>query len=741
MASQDSITIQSSALDEDFLDHGISVSAILGTYNSAMSAAPPIISGSGVLAGDIYPVSITIIHDFKETLQFPDLKERIDVSTETGGANFISVIPDGLTALVETTVTINMVSSGAGYNNTLGAYTIGADGTIQAVELAYTNVKTPLSAKSAELKALGKEESALAKTIVTSEKSITDTENKIVKDTDSLNKWIEKIAQIEAKTTLTKGDQAKIDSYQKQIDKLNNALEAHAQKIAGLSEKIDVSQARLDEIIAEKAALANAYSYEYSLDAQYGDTLGLFIISDGDRKNAGYSNIDLENGELRFVFNLGQDTERLATIHDSAANITLVHSLNGVDTILKGDVYHSLERGASALINPDGKEHSISGVVDSENPDTLRVGFEDLRNLGDADYNDVVFDIQFATRTIEAPDTVFNDEIHGSALNDDITGGRGHDVIYAYAGNDTVYGDEGDDVIYGGEGSDLLRGGIGNDILHGETGKDVLVGNEGNDILYGGDSDDTLYGNDGNDTLYGGNHNDNLSGQDGDDFLYGEDGNDTLSGGVRNDFLSGGIGDDLLHGDDGDDVIYGGDGADKVYGGAGNDTVYGEAGADVLYGGDGHDTVFGGDGDDNIVGDAGDDVLHGGLGRDRLYGGDGNDILTFGEGADLLYGQAGADTFKAYETEFKFTEMAFVLDFSAADGDKIDITELLNQFNPDTDNIRDFVNIAQGANTTIQIDRDGQGGEFGWNNVLRLQGNTTLDTDVDTLLASGTLIV
>lgn len=126
--------------------------------------------------------------------------------------------------------------------------------------------------------------------------------------------------------------------------------------------------------------------------------------------------------------------------------------------------------------------------------------------------------------------------------------------------------------------------------------------------------------------------------------------------------LIGGEGNDILFGQGGDDFLFGGAGNDILFGGSGNDTLYGESGNDTLYGGSGNDTLYGG---------AGNDTLSGGLGNDILVGGLGNDILK---------GDAGADTFTWQQGDTTGGTIAkdYVVDFSRAEGDKLNMSNLLD---------------------------------------------------------------
>ena len=89
-------------------------------------------------------------------------------------------------------------------------------------------------------------------------------------------------------------------------------------------------------------------------------------------------------------------------------------------------------------------------------------------------------------------------------------------------------------------------------------------------------------------------------------------------------------------------------------------------------GGDGDDILISG-GDGNFPDrpdNTGSDILHGDGGNDRLVGGLGNDTLVGGNGNDKLHGGAGADKFVLDGDNSGVDQ---VLDFSVADGDKVQI--------------------------------------------------------------------
>ena len=161
-----------------------------------------------------------------------------------------------------------------------------------------------------------------------------------------------------------------------------------------------------------------------SLDA--GTQLGLFIISNGFNANNGYSGINLNTGTLNFIYDYGHADQRAATIDDSGSHISLVYTdASDHSTVLQGTDYFTTERGGSTEINTDDAVHVIAGAPDAGDTSDLRIGFEDLPNTGDADYNDVIADVSF---------------------HNVISGGAGDDVLYATGSNG--------DVLTGGAGAD-----------------------------------------------------------------------------------------------------------------------------------------------------------------------------------------------------------------------------------------------------------------------------------------------
>lgn len=93
--------------------------------------------------------------------------------------------------------------------------------------------------------------------------------------------------------------------------------------------------------------------------------------------------------------------------------------------------------------------------------------------------------------------------------------------------------------------------------------------------------------------------------------------------------------------------------------------------ADRLLGGDGADTIDGGGGTDRLFGQAGDDRLTGGVDADILQGGEGGDRFVIGRSGiagELLHSRSGREG------------RDVILDFSAEEGDILDLSGLRSGF-------------------------------------------------------------
>ncbi len=523
-----------------------------------------------------------------------------------------------------------------------------------------------------------------------------------------------------------------------------------------------------------------------AINLEAGQQVGFFIVANGYSINNSYQGLDFETGSLQF-----RDSEgNIANITDTNPSLWFV-AADGTETQIQTNMYHSADGQESDFnLNPDGISHVVGLMSPGEG--TIRLGFEDLYNGGDRDFDDCVFTFDLGqantviTRDPNAPASTAsdNDEIHGGTGQDEIHGRAGDDILYGDSGSDTIYGGSGDDIAYGGTSGDILQGNSGDDTLYGETGHDELSGGSGSDILYGGSGNDILNGASGDDYLDGGSGQDTLNGGSGDDIMYGGSSQDILNGGSGQDTLYGGSSQDTLSGGSSSDTIYGGSSSDTISGDSGNDILFGESGSDVISGGSGDDYISGGSGQDTLTGDSGNDIFESGTGRDSINGGSGSDTISYqaasrgvnidlhgkrstggdsdtlisienaigsdfndyvrgsvhdniidgGLGDDLIRGSKGNDTMTGGDGNDIFSwresDLANYLDNITDFNETDDTLQFLLDSNLTLDNLSEWFNLVEvDGDTIIQIDRDGDGGQYSFTDYVSLDNTVGLDAN------------
>ncbi len=133
--------------------------------------------------------------------------------------------------------------------------------------------------------------------------------------------------------------------------------------------------------------------------------LGFFLVANGFNTNGGYAGLDLAHGSLNFIYDYGQADQRAANVTDAGSKVSLVFTDSGNhDTVIGGPIYFTTDRGGSNSLNADGTVHTISGVDGTDaSGATLKIGFEDLPNGGDNDYNDTVFSVKLTDHSTTPP--------------------------------------------------------------------------------------------------------------------------------------------------------------------------------------------------------------------------------------------------------------------------------------------------------------------------------------------------
>ncbi len=138
----------------------------------------------------------------------------------------------------------------------------------------------------------------------------------------------------------------------------------------------------------------------------------------------------------------------------------------------------------------------------------------------------------------------------------------------------------------------------------------------------------------------------------------------------------------------------------------------GDETGNTVFGTEASDTIDGRAGDDLLAGNAGNDTLLGGAGNDGLAGGVGDDVLAGGEGNDLMTGGLGADTF-AWNLGDQGSEgdpaQDVITDFSADEGDKLDLSDLLQGEENNAGNLENYLHFeADGdGGTVVHVSSDG----------------------------------
>ncbi|MBI1446752.1 Ig-like domain-containing protein [Acinetobacter sp. AC1-2] len=132
----------------------------------------------------------------------------------------------------------------------------------------------------------------------------------------------------------------------------------------------------------------------------------------------------------------------------------------------------------------------------------------------------------------------------------------------------------------------------------------------------------------------------------------------------------------------------------------------------------------------NATGNALENLLTGNSGNNVLNGREGNDTYMTNDGADTILFQLlnsqDATGGNGHDTVLDFTLGDVRTDLQA---DKIDLSELLIDYSKDVSTLAKFISVEQYAgNTTISLDRDGEGTMFSSISLITLNHvNTTLD--------------
>ncbi len=436
------------------------------------------------------------------------------------------------------------------------------------------------------------------------------------------------------------------------------------------------------------AGIDVAHQIDLPTGATGGD-FGFFIIANGNNENQGYAGLNIGGeGNIRFIYDYGKATQRDAKITDAGSKVSIVYNDGVTVKVLKGHTYFTTDRGEAAPINSDGKVHVVSGL-------------RDLNNLQ--------LDVK-ASDLSGQPATYTKNDITLTALTGTLISTADNRV-----GIKTTNANGGDMI----GGSETLRVGF-TDSEKVVVSLSNLSANKGIDfkVYLNGDMDHPVA----YEYKTAGGQEDILL----DSSMFG---GALISAIDISSVSNSALGTDKFWLTDIRAFVPGGLDTDQIR--IGFEDLYNTGDADF------EDVLF----DINInpvhIGDigGGNDLLDGGAGNDALYGEGGNDILVIGLGGDHAYGGEGADTFAVTLID---NLVDTIHDFSAAQGDAINIADVLEGYDPLSDNIADFIKLVQvGSDTQIQINADGQGADFAV--AALVLGGT--GADLATMVANGSLVV
>ncbi|NCT40291.1 MAG: VWA domain-containing protein [Alphaproteobacteria bacterium] len=135
--------------------------------------------------------------------------------------------------------------------------------------------------------------------------------------------------------------------------------------------------------------------------------------------------------------------------------------------------------------------------------------------------------------------------------------------------------------------------------------------------------------------------------------------------------------------------------------------------------------------------DGGNDTLYGGDGDDIIYGQEGNDVLYGGAGNDVLVGGSGADRFMLDAIN---QGIDVIRDFGADEGDVLDFSTLIQNYDPAQQAIDNFVFAREvDGGTILSIDVTGHGDIGNAVDLVALEGLQGID--LQALVESGNINV
>ena len=310
--------------------------------------------------------------------------------------------------------------------------------------------------------------------------------------------------------TITATDSGGLSTEQDFTIAVGDVNEAPTEITLAPADRVDVTVT----FLSERAGYSNSFGV-FHKDADGNPVAGKIVWSDGNQLAAGSSETisfhGIDPADIGyFIIPDGADENR--GFADNI-DVTFQQDSNGNWQAVLADGTALEGRGANvyfsggAELNPDGRDHT------TESGDTI--GFEDLRNLGDADFDDFVFSTQTSLQQTPGDPEITTDTpgaVVGSLSVVDPDAGDSHSYAVSDARFEVVNGElklKDGMVLANGAGEVTLTvtatdaGGL-------SRSEDFTIGV--NDALTASSSGEPLFGHAGSDTLIG-QDDDPISGQ------------------------------------------------------------------------------------------------------------------------------------------------------------------------------------------------------------------------------------
>lgn len=219
-------------------------------------------------------------------------------------------------------------------------------------------------------------------------------------------------------------------------------------------------------------------------DVPAGVGIGFFLVADAATNSANQSLYQEAANELG------------TSLYDINESVSITPEgqvlLNG--QAISGNTYFSHDTSLNSdYESSDGIEHNwVNGQLGDGG---LLIGFEDLYNGGDEDYDDIVLAVELGEENV-------------FSLTHDCGDKGNHDILNSIGDHNFLFGEEGDDTLASHGDHNTLSGGTGNDTLVSTGMSNLLDGGCGDDVLISHGCGSTLDGGAGNDSVTGGNGQD-----------------------------------------------------------------------------------------------------------------------------------------------------------------------------------------------------------------------------------------